>query len=745
LNDKDYYLVSVARGVDIDANDDGNIDDFPTINNGTIYGLVSGNNIKIGAINVTAISDISWRYIEKNINEMSNNDIQRRLTDIAVTLFLLDITGDGVINDTDLISFNPQDENHKNSLKFNYQTLFEEDAENDSIISTYHDNKLEKLKLLLDSKFGNRLSFYTAKDSRTRDVKIEVIPFGKGDFFSADGKINYDADRESSDNKVFSFYTKNDAFITITATPKVDTKILSWGGCDIVSIDKSECQVSLSSDHQILVSFGYKETQIIKNIVDLSRANVSLEGDSKVYVTINHGDDELVTKMSDLVIDDYVVGSTNNGFLRKVSLITKISDFKYNLESVDATLDEVIKQGTGTFSKVMTNDDIDSNVLLTSQPQARTSRSTNSNRLEDLTPRTPADKLKQKTINFSKIDGVKLMRSNNSKESTFTIKIGNSSVTEKERLQRRTLSVGSIGIKKKEPVVLYSKDGIDVKANGEVKIDLKLDIGVSYGFFSGLEYFKIIPQIKATEKLEFFIGGDVTLLDKKIKLGSIPFQKMVFFIGPIPVYIQSTLDVFIGFDGKVTAKVNTGIELKQKIRFGVVYNKGAGTNIIREFKFSWDFLEPKEEVSYEMQGSIEPRISVLVYGGIGPAVHFSAYLKMKTDLVNFDTNLDTWRNDPCLGGDDNTAFLGIKSNFEWGGIGGESSKFGKFIVEKLNGVTETEFFNKEWLLARWQVGGICDDLKTPPKLKLEGDHITETVTTFSEDNITKTTFQYRGY
>ena len=725
-NDNDYYLISVTSGTDSDT---GNSHE------GYVYGIVSGRNIKKGNLNVSVISDIAWRYIEKNINELSNNDIKTRLIDIAKILFKNDITGDGIIDEVDLIYFDPENINHKNNLNFNYQILYDSDIENDSIINTHYSNKVEKLELLLEEKFGNRLSLYTTKDSRTNEVKIEVISFGKGELFSDDGNIYYDNEKENSENKIFSFYKKNDSSITIIAKPKVDTEILSWNGCNIVSSDKSQCQVSLLSSHQVSISFGYKETQVINNLIDLSYANVTLEGEGTIYVTVNHGDDELVTKMSNLVVNDYVVGSTDNGFLRKVSSVTKISDFKYNIESVDATLDEVIKQGTGTFSKVMTNEDINSNLI----SQARiTSNSYNLAKKNLATPGSPIGILKKDSTVFSEIEGVELIRSNNPKDTSFTIKIGNSnSISEAEPL-KQILSVEGIGIKDREPTLLYSKNGVDVKAIGEITVDFKLDIGASYGLFSGLEYFKVIPQINATEKVEFFIGGDVKLPEKKVRLGRIPFQRMVFFIGVVPVYIQSNLEVFLGFDGKVTAKVNTGFEFKQQIRFGVVYNKDTDINVIGEFNPSWDFIEPKAEVSYEMRGFIEPKISVMLYGVIGPAVLFNGYLKLKTNLIDFDTNTDTWKNNSCVGGFNNTAWIGIKSNFEWNIIGADTSKFGKIISKNLNGLSEKQIFNKEWLISHWQVGGICDETKTPPKLKLIGEHIYEAATAFSTENIVKT-------
>ena len=734
LTNDEYYLVSARGGDDVDANGDGVIDGIPTKNEGSIYGLVLGGDIKTGQVNITAISDIAWRYIKNNLKEMSVNDLETRLDDISKIMFSSDITGDGAVTKDELLSFDYTNDNHKEGLSFNYDVVFEVDEDSDSIISTYHSDNETKLETLLEYYFGRRLSFNTGKDSRSEEVRIEVIPFGKGVVSTGSGEISYDSEKDEAENKRFSFYAKGNDTLTLTATPKDDTEILSWRGCEAVSADKSQCQVSLNSDHQIVVSFGYKETQVVDNLVDLRNANVNLDGDSAIYVTVNHGDDELVNEMASLIIDDFIVGSAGEGFLRKVTSVTKISDYKYNIETVNASLDEVIKQGTGVFSKVMTNEDIASS----SDVQARASqlsglvaRSTNQ------TLDSPIDPIIKQSASISEIEGVELIPSEDPRDSMFTIKIGDSDPYQDNDLARRV--TGSLS----KEVVLYEKDGIDIlKAKGEVELSLELDFGASYGIFSGLEHFKLIPKVTLKESLEVFIEDEVKLQDKDyegVLIATIPFQKMVFAIGPVPVYITSQVDVYIGLDGEVSGKVSSGIEFEQEVRAGVVYNKNAGVNFIGEFNPSWDFVEPKLEVSLEAKAFLKPGPSIKLYGVTGPSLDLSGYLKLKTELVNIDGNIDIWKDKQCIGGIPTTAWFGVLGEIEWEvDLGSGDSVFGKFVTEHLGKLdASVELFEKEWLLKRWQIGGICDESKTPPKLKLDGGHINETVSVFSGEIIKK--------
>ena len=733
FKNNEYYLVDVMGGNDLDANQDGILDITPTKNEGAIYSLVLGNMLKTGKVNVTAISDISWRYIKNNFQEMSANDIETRLDDISKVLFSSDITGDGAITKEELLSFDYTIDSHQESLSFLYGILFEVDEDNNSIVSTYHFNKMGKLEALLEYYFGSRLSFYAVKDSRSEDVRVEVIPFGKGEVSTESGEISYDTDKAEAENKRSSFYTKSDDLLTVTATAKGGNEILSWGGCKAVSADKSECQVSLNSDHQITVSFGYKETRVVDNLVDLRKANVTLDGDSTIYVTVNHGDDELANEMASLALDDFIVGSAGEGFLRKVTSVTKVSDYNFNLETINASLDEIIKQGTGVFSKVMTNEDINSPAVAQArggQSSGLAARSTNQN------PSSPIDPITEQSAFFSEIEGVELMPSENPSDTTFTIKIGGSDLSHGDNLasKRSQRVTGDLA----GTVVLYRKDGIDIlKAKGEVELSIELDFGASYGIFSGLEYFKLIPKVTAKERLEIIVEDEFDLLsvEPEKPIGTIPFKKMVFFIGPVPVYITSQVDIYIGANGKISGKVSTGVEFEQEVRAGVVYNKNAGVNFIGEFNPSWSFIKPEPEVYFEAKAFLKPQPSIKLYGATGPSLPISTYLKLKTGLVN----IDVWKEEHCMDGIPTTAWFGVKSKIKWEvGLDSGDSVLGNFVSEHLGELgAGLELFNKEWLLKRWQVGGVCDDSKIPPKLELAGGHISETVTVFSGEVITK--------
>jgi len=723
FEDDQFYLLTASGGMDTDADDDGVIDASPTNNLGTVNALITGAQLKMSGGNITAVSDIAWRFLQSHVDSFSTSDLIFRLNDIASVLIASDLNADGVVDFNDLFYFFPQDQQSTDSLAFNYAMLHQKDDKDLSVITSYHENNVELLLAKLEEYFGNRLSLYTSKDSRSTTVKIEVVPFGNGEVSSDVGNIIYDSSLTTSLVNLSDFFTKSEEFVTLSATPKSDSIILNWDGCYIVSSDLTQCQVKLNSDKSVAVSFGYKETQVVDNFVDLSRANVTFEGETALFVVIEHNDTDLKTKVGELVAGAYVVGATNGGFLRKVTAVTKISDYKYNLETEEATLDEVISQGTGSFSKVMTNGDLDDNFVV--EQNVAQSSLAKARQSEGSIPSTPLESNNAQSIPFSKVQGVKLIKSSNPNDTEFTIIIGDESVSE------------GIGGSLDGTAVFTDDNGHEVRVKGELKLNIKLDFGASYGLFSGLEYMKLVPEINATEKLEVFLGNELEMKEKDLKIGTLPFSPIVFFIGPVPVYLTPKVDLYIGIGGKVTAKLTTGVTLNQQIRAGVVYNKNAGTSYIAEFNPSWDFIEPNAELSGEITPFIEPRLQVLLYSFTGPQIPVRGYTKIKATLINANVGDNIWKHELCVGGVDFTAWLGIQSELKWNLLEGETegrSILGGMVLEKLN--RGAQLFKKEWKLKNWNYAGECNG-SLPPYLKLVGRNVFDAVAAMSNENISQ--------
>ena len=302
-SDGAYVLVAVSGGTDTDADDDGAPDSAPTTNNGTIHALVTVAEFNSGDLVVSALSDIAWRYSKNLVGQTDDQGLKFRLNDIARLFIAADLNGDGEINAADITAFSPINQEHKNGLHFDYQILFTENSDGNSIINAYHTNQESILLSLLEDNFGRRLSLYPAPDSRSDSVKVEVLVFGKGMVSSNPAGIDFDSERAWSGNSNTAYLGKDgQAQVTLTATPYGDTEILSWDNCDSVSEDLTRCICSLGRDRMAQVKFGYKEARVNPNLVDITRCQISFDEDDQwiMWVTADPSDSQMIDQLARL-------------------------------------------------------------------------------------------------------------------------------------------------------------------------------------------------------------------------------------------------------------------------------------------------------------------------------------------------------------------------------------------------------------------------------------------------------------
>lgn len=709
LKDDDYVLIVASEGKDLDADGNGSIDLEPKINGGSICALLTVKDINQGKFNISMISDISWRFIRNFIGLADQSELIIRLNDLAKAFVQEDINGDGLINYNDILSFSPLVVDTITKLNFDYNILFENDDSDNAVVKCYHNNDIAALLALLEKLFGNSLSLNSTPDIRYNKVKIEVAAFGNGSFISDKGGIDYSSDRPPENNNSTAFIDRNlNEKIKITATPEAGSKILSWEGCDETSTDMAECLCSLETDKLVTVNFGYEET-ILKDdvsLIDLSETLTTINDDQTIVtVEVSHGDTGMVELLASAGIGDIIVGSAGGGFLLKIVSVEKESDYKYTFNTEDASLEDVLAQGSGVLKKQLTHEDLEG-IVQTTQANVQTfgARSMSSSIIQ--TPTTPAD-TSDEPIGFDAIEGVILLPPDKPNDTEFKIKIG--SDPDPNVLMMRTMALeSSFG----GEVEWKTKDGTSVKAKGEVTLSLDFETGVSYGLFSGLEYFKFIPKVTAEENVEVTYGGEIKTPENFKKLiGTLHFSPISFMIGPVPVWIKPEIPIYLGASGKVSAELTTGITLKQTVKAGIVYNKNSGgINPIMNFTHSFEWDKPNAEVSAEVKAYVQPQMTMKIYSAMGPAIPIDGYLKLKGEADATKLFVDG-----CTEGITLSFFAGIEAKLKWDF--GHAGKLGKWIGVDASEV-EFSIFKGEKLLKVWNAGGICGD--TPPFLKLEG-------------------------
>jgi len=726
----EYLLIAVSGGQVLDSDNDGVLDRQPTENAGSLHALVMASQLSGGSpgggggggIRVSFLTDIVWRYTKNLVDQTDKRGIGLRLDDLAAILLKEDegdFNGDGVVNAADFLAFNPASAAHRAGLNFDYQSLFTEDENGRSIAKMYYQNNEQELLELLDDLFGVLITLNATLDTRNPVVKIELAPFGRGKVVEASGKIHFDSEGDPSQNATSAFFDKDLAGkVVLKASPIEETEILGWEGCDAVSEDLTECECHLDRDHAVRVTFGYKETKVIPNFVDLSDTEVERDNYT-LHVIIDYADDELRQKMAAMTPGYYVVGSTGDGFLLKVVSVNKISDFEYILETEEATLDEVVLQGTGVLSKKMTHGDL----------------AAGEEQLERVRKRGawPGNIYS----NVSTIDGVRLLPSQDPNDTVFTFQFGQPISLETEKKRDRVLNDKYHW---EQGVELFTEDNFKTncctgKAQGEVNItgsvdlEIWIDVAVSYRFSSGLEAFRFVPKVKAVEKIDVVTTGEIEGKCKK-NIATIPFERAVkFFIGPVPVWLTFKLDISIGAEAEVEAKITTSIEFEQVLTAGINYQSKTGLEEISQFDKSWKFNPPKLDSSLEARVFLAPGVSVLIYGVSGPQFVIEPYFKLTGKGKNGGGG---GASKGCEGGMLFSTWFGLSTYLTWKTE--TNTKLGKMLVKITKGV-EIPITNNEWLIREWLVGADCPE---PPHLEVRGPNVYKIIEYGSSGTISQT-------
>jgi len=139
INKDKFYLLEISEGNDIDPNDDGRIEvDQKIALQGTVYALAKGSDLISGDTRVNALTDIAYQKIKNGLTSLSNEQISAFLKKNADE-FVYDINGDGIINNKDILLFNPIE--HSRKVKQSYQDIL------DVYIAKVHSGAVEEKKL----------------------------------------------------------------------------------------------------------------------------------------------------------------------------------------------------------------------------------------------------------------------------------------------------------------------------------------------------------------------------------------------------------------------------------------------------------------------------------------------------------------------------------------------------------------------------------------------------------------------
>ncbi|MFZ1396592.1 MAG: SUMF1/EgtB/PvdO family nonheme iron enzyme, partial [Candidatus Promineifilaceae bacterium] len=185
-------------------------------------------------------------------------------------------------------------------------------------------------------------------------------------------------------------------------------------------------------------------------------------------------------------------------------------------------------------------------------------------------------------------------------------------------------------------VVLYDEDGNynttndQLKANGSLEFspDFVFDFTVENWTLKELEF---IYSVDETVELEFLIDVEVASAEFYYQIAQLNLGTITVFIGPVPVVFLVQMPIYVRVDGDLAVGLTTSVTQQANVSAGLRYANSTWSPI-SNLTNSFTYNPPTPTVGVNMKGYIDPPLSLLLYGSVGPFAGVTPFLKYEADI-----------------------------------------------------------------------------------------------------------------
>jgi len=178
--------------------------------------------------------------------------------------------------------------------------------------------------------------------------------------------------------------------------------------------------------------------------------------------------------------------------------------------------------------------------------------------------------------------------------------------------------------------VFYDFDGDEnttgdqIKLNGTACLDPTFNFGLDIGW-SGLNY--LLFSVGISEYINLELDAQYSLsYTEKFPVATIYFTPLE--VGPV-VFLP-VLTVNVGIDGGLSAGITTSVTQYAGLKVGLSYSDGDWSPIT-DFTFRFEYSLPTLHVGAHVKVYAEPKFDLLLYAVAGPYVRLQGYLDLQMD------------------------------------------------------------------------------------------------------------------
>ena len=185
------------------------------------------------------------------------------------------------------------------------------------------------------------------KGTTGQTYTLTVDKFGKGTIISDNGGISCG----SNCSKIYPAGTT----VVLTAEPDTGYQLNSWAGCDATTTNT--CTVTINGNKTVLPTFGLTQMILQPNVKVLDATTMQ-------YLLSKTGNTYYFTPqaifISTLKQDDVIVSNVGNGLIGRVTGLSISPNGDFAVSVTTATLEDVVQQGTISWSGKLTSDKLQS-------------------------------------------------------------------------------------------------------------------------------------------------------------------------------------------------------------------------------------------------------------------------------------------------------------------------------------------------------------------------------------------------
>ncbi|MDB4987840.1 MAG: hypothetical protein JWN04_3018, partial [Myxococcaceae bacterium] len=177
-------------------------------------------------------------------------------------------------------------------------------------------------------------------------------------------------------------------------------------------------------------------------------------------------------------------------------------------------------------------------------------------------------------------------------------------------------------------------DPNDIKLNGSLAVAQSINFDLSFDLAkASLKQLSLSFTGQETFQAEL-IGHGQQSIEQNVDLGSIGFAPITVILpipvppGSVPIVLTPRVDLSVGITGSIQGDVQTSVHQEASFTAGVGYMDGAFKGI-SDSTSKFDHEQPTYQASANLKAWAGPRLSVLIYGAVGPFAGVDAFVEAK--------------------------------------------------------------------------------------------------------------------